>query len=84
MLPTSLLAHMTVTRAMDSGSRGSSASQHFEVQHAVLVNRQPANLGTFVAFEPLNGVQHGMVLDGGAQDRVAGAGLPPAGPNTGP
>ena len=76
MLPTSLLAHITVTRAIEAGSRESSACQHGQVHDAVRIHRQPGHLGALVPLEPFDGVQHRVVFDGGAQDARAGCGFP--------
>ena len=72
----------------DQGDRrrvpGELRRQHGQVHDAVRVHRQPATLGTLVPLEPFDGVQHGVVFDGGAQDAGTGAGSRRAGPSTGP
>ena len=83
-LPTSLLAHITVTKAIEAGSRDSSRRTAGQGDDAVRVHRQPDRLGALVPLEPFDGVQHGMVLDGGAQDARWRRGSRRAGPSTGP
>ena len=56
----------------DQGDRGGVPGQlgrqHGQVHDAVRIHRQPSHLGALVPLEPFDGVQHGVVLDGGAQD----------------
>ena len=89
--PTSLLAHITVTRATASGSAADGLGQRGGLEHPGLVHRQPVLLGVLVPGQPVHRVQHRVVLDRGGQ-HPAGRGVgasagpvrPRGAPSTGP
>jgi hypothetical protein len=60
--------------------RGEQVGQHGRVDPAGRVDRQPADLGALVGGEPLDRVQHRVVLDRGGHHAVAAAVGAPAGP----
>ena len=70
-VPTSLFAHMTVTRATDSGSASIAARTVSGRTRPSCVDRQPDRLGAVVAGQPLDAIEHGVVLDGAGQDAHA-------------
>ena len=84
-MPTSLLAHITVTSAtlvrvaLDRGRADGG-----QVDPAEGVDGQPHDLGALVLDEPLDGVEHGVVLDGAGEHDGAVGGRPCGGPSTGP
>ena len=79
-VPTSLLAHITETRATDAGVALDRGAQRGEVEPAGAVDRQQLDLGALVLGEPVQRVEHGVVLDRGGEDpraaRVGGAARP--------
>ncbi len=68
----------------DQGDRGrvpgELGGQHGQVHDAVRIHRQPRHFGALVPLQPFDGVQHGVVFDGGAQDARAGGVLGVPGP----
>ena len=44
------------------------AAHGVQADHAVGIHRQPGDFGALVLLEPLHGVQHGVMLDRGAED----------------
>ena len=83
-VPTSLLAHMTVTSATEPGSSARAASRVSGSDPARGVHRQPLDLGLLVLGEPERGVHDGVVLDGAGQDAARGAGPRRGAPSRGP
>jgi len=67
-VPTSLLAHITVTRATDPGSRSMDAAQASTSRRPSASHGQKLHVGLLVLGEPVQGVEHGVVLDGGGED----------------
>ena len=73
-VPTSLLAHITEISATESGSRSTARAQRVDVEPAALVDRQQLDLGALVLGEPVERVEHGVVLDRAWPGSASGAG----------
>ena len=79
-VPTSLLAHITVTRATSAGSRSIASRSASRSTRPYASTGSQLDLGALVLGEPVHGVEDGVVLDGAGQHAVRrGVGVP-AGP----
>ena len=79
-VPTSLLAHSTVTRATLAGVALDARPCGRDVDPPELVDRQPLDLGALGGRQPLDGVEHGVVLDGAGEHPAPARVLVAAGP----
>ena len=62
-VPTSLLAHMMLTSGDGFGFARQLAAQGVWRHPSDFVDRQPGDFGSFIVDQPLNGIDHGVMLD---------------------
>ena len=70
-VPTSLLAHITEIRRDALGVALDGVAQGLHVEAPVAVDGQQLELGTLALGEPVQRVEHGVVLDRSGQDAAA-------------